>query len=181
MCAESLGKWRDAATLIIAARCTVESQKEYDYQLLMTTRARRTALAANHCVFPGGVLDKQGDENAEWLQYFEQFGVSDDMLQALIIKQIFQCSEVNCARELSIRLKAIRETFEEVGLLLCRSREQLRDKAPAAFCLMIFRSIVGKTACMKIPGSFCSFAEHCRLCLTCGHYANGLCGQVRLV
>lgn len=32
-----------------------------------------------------------------------------------------------CCRDISLRITAIRETFEELGVLICKNKEQLKD------------------------------------------------------
>lgn len=51
----------------------------------MLKRSEATAVAQNQTVFPGGLLDVEGDESVAWLEYFEQFGVSQESLRSLIL------------------------------------------------------------------------------------------------
>lgn len=51
----------------------------------MLNRSDATAMMPNHTVFPGGLLDTEGDENVEWLTYFEQFGVPEHALRRLVL------------------------------------------------------------------------------------------------
>ncbi|EDW03191.1 GH10627 [Drosophila grimshawi] len=109
----------------------------------MLKRSEATAITSNHSVFPGGLLDTEADENVAWLDYFEQFGVSQAALRRLVLidehrpailapqgngcyDRFFKRSKI-WAREITLRLTALRECFEEVGILLCRSREQLEQ------------------------------------------------------
>lgn len=51
----------------------------------MLKRSDATAMMPNHTVFPGGLLDTEGDENVEWLTYFQQFGVPERALRRLVL------------------------------------------------------------------------------------------------
>ncbi|XP_030569813.1 nucleoside diphosphate-linked moiety X motif 19 [Drosophila novamexicana] len=133
-------RWRTSASLILVAPAAAASE---DYNLLMLKRSEATAVAQNQTVFPGGLLDVEGDESVAWLEYFEQFGVSQESLRSLILisehrpgilapqgngcyDRFFKRSKI-WAREITLRLTALRECFEEVGILICRSRAQLNQ------------------------------------------------------
>ncbi|KAH8412292.1 hypothetical protein KR009_001024, partial [Drosophila setifemur] len=111
------------------------------FQLLMLKRSDATAMVVNQVVFPGGHLDTEADESVAWLQYFEEFGVPEEALRHLVLirddrpailapqgtgcyDRFFKSSRI-WAREITLRLTALRECFEEVGVLLCRSRSDL--------------------------------------------------------
>lgn len=51
----------------------------------MLKRTEATAIAANQTVFPGGLLETDADESVAWLQYFEEFGVTQASLRDLIL------------------------------------------------------------------------------------------------
>ncbi|XP_017069628.2 LOW QUALITY PROTEIN: nucleoside diphosphate-linked moiety X motif 19 [Drosophila eugracilis] len=134
----SATKWRTSASIILVTRDAVKSE---EYKLLMLKRSDATAVMVNQTVFPGGLLDTEADENVAWLQYLEEFGVPQEALRRLVLirddrpailapqgtgcyDRFFKRSRI-WAREITLRLTAVRECFEEVGLLLCRSRSQL--------------------------------------------------------
>lgn len=50
----------------------------------MLKRSNRTAVFANHVVFPGGIFD-QSDENIEWLKYFQEIGITQQSLKELLV------------------------------------------------------------------------------------------------
>ncbi|XP_037927778.1 nucleoside diphosphate-linked moiety X motif 19 [Teleopsis dalmanni] len=133
--------WPASASVILAARNGIDdSYDNYNYKLLMIKRSERTALFENQAVFPGGMFDAF-DESVQWLEYFEAFGVTQQQLKELVIisdnrpailapqgngcyDRFFKRSSI-WAREISLRITAIRETFEEVGVLLCRNKHEL--------------------------------------------------------
>ncbi|XP_032581657.1 nucleoside diphosphate-linked moiety X motif 19 [Drosophila sechellia] len=136
--AASPTKWRTSASVILVSR---DDGNNEDYKVLMLKRSDATAIAVNQTVFPGGLLDSAADESVGWLQYLEEFGVPQEALRRLVLirddrpailapqgtgcyDRFFKRSHI-WAREITLRLTAVRECFEEVGLLLCRSRSQL--------------------------------------------------------
>ncbi|XP_017153618.1 nucleoside diphosphate-linked moiety X motif 19 [Drosophila miranda] len=128
--AHDTGTYRPSASLILAAR--EDSSAKFDYSLLLIKRSERTSYALNHCVFPGGVFDAGADESPEWITYFHSFGVTDEDFKRLSSDQVsarskFLSSGQNFSRDISLRLTALRETFEEVGLLLCSNEEGIRS------------------------------------------------------
>ena len=84
----------------------------------------------NAYVFPGGVL-AQSDSSSAWLELFHSQGFSEDDLEALVLRDVdrpllMSKAEVTegVARDLALRLTAIRETFEESGVLLYRQGDK---------------------------------------------------------
>ncbi|XP_034099206.2 acyl-coenzyme A diphosphatase NUDT19 [Drosophila albomicans] len=136
----SVTKYRTSASLILVAPPSTATSGK-DYNLLMLKRSDATAIVQNQCVFPGGMLDNVGDESVAWLEYFDEFGVPEVALRRLVLisdhrpgllapqgngcyDRFFKRTKI-WAREIILRLTALRECFEEVGILLCRTREQL--------------------------------------------------------
>lgn len=83
-------------------------------------------------VFPGGAVDP-ADANLKWREHFAAFGLDSDKLASLVSRtasrpQIFRSRENELLREISLRITAIRETFEECGILICR-----REDAPSGW------------------------------------------------
>ncbi|XP_023163916.2 nucleoside diphosphate-linked moiety X motif 19 isoform X2 [Drosophila hydei] len=138
-------RWRASASLIIVTPAAVAGE---DFKVLMLKRTEATAIAANQTVFPGGLLETDADESVAWLQYFEEFGVTQASLRDLILvseerpailapqgtgcyDRFFKRSKI-WAREITLRLAALRECFEEVGILLCRNQAQLTQTVEVA-------------------------------------------------
>ena len=101
----------------------------------MAKRSPAIAFAPDHYVFPGGTFDFNGDDSIEWLNYFHSFGVMNEDLEKLSLQHLsnrpspLMTNAGNIKRDISLRITAIREAFEEVGILLCLNRKELRGKS----------------------------------------------------
>lgn len=121
----NLKLWRESASLIIAAKSNFSQSQLCNFKLLCLQRSNKSGFMPNVYVFPGGNVSKS-DSNIRWLQIFEKCGYKLDSFQELYPKEnipsILKNSEQNCLpKYLSLRICAIRETFEECGILICRS------------------------------------------------------------
>jgi len=113
--------WREAATLIVIARDATKNRK-FDYKVLTFKRTEKTSFMPNSICFPGGAMDPTDEERA-WTSFFKNHKIpSEELRRAAGIKQpfIFDTPEGKLEREYSLRLTAIRETFEELGVVICR-------------------------------------------------------------
>ncbi|XP_025263359.1 nucleoside diphosphate-linked moiety X motif 19 isoform X2 [Camponotus floridanus] len=77
-------------------------------------------------VFPGGAIDSV-DSTPKWREIFAAFGVNNDRFASLEPKiatrpEIYRSIQNELPREISLRITAIRETFEESGILICRHK-----------------------------------------------------------
>ena len=85
---------------------------------------------ANVNVFPGGVLDK-ADYSSNWLSVFSDYKYPFASILSLrdsglpIFKTVPQGSPL--AGEVAFRICAIREFFEEAGILLARRRSEVKS------------------------------------------------------
>ncbi|CAH0405182.1 unnamed protein product [Chilo suppressalis] len=116
--------WRNSASLILLSKryrdfvsCRSGS---VNYDVLLQTRAV-SASFPNSVVFPGGVAEPV-DENVDWLHHLQSFGYTQNDFNAFHLANtpstpIFQPDPIK--RHISLRITAIRETFEELGVLIC--------------------------------------------------------------
>ncbi|XP_058125439.1 acyl-coenzyme A diphosphatase NUDT19-like [Anopheles ziemanni] len=123
--------WRDSATLVVLARNKPATTNEkYNYKVLTFKRTEKTSFMPSSVVFPGGGFDRQ-DGALEWTNFFEQRGVNTDRLKSLTQvtgprPYIFQTeSDDQVDRNISLRLCALREAFEELGILLAGPVDEL--------------------------------------------------------
>lgn len=104
-------------------------------------RSSRASFMPNFVVFPGGAIEP-ADSRPEWLTSLRQMGVPDDRFAVLRTEQkqrpfIFDHThpihggDENVSaidRNISLRLSAIRETFEEVGIFIGQSATGMTSK-----------------------------------------------------
>ncbi|XP_075151315.1 acyl-coenzyme A diphosphatase NUDT19-like isoform X2 [Haematobia irritans] len=134
--------------------------------ILLAKRTERTAYAPDHYVFPGGVFDSKADENFEWLQHFQTFGISRKDLTMLCLEHLPNrphplMTSKNCfSRDISLRITAIREVFEEVGILLCRTKSQLFCKHEG--CGIIYENFNQSYWQEKVHDNPAEFLKLCR-------------------
>lgn len=91
-------------------------------QVLTFERSEKTSFLPNSICFPGGGIEKT-DESRDWVQFLKQQKIpSEELERKMGLKKpfIFDPREENLKREISLRLTAIRETFEELGVGLFR-------------------------------------------------------------
>lgn len=119
-------KIRDAATLILVARNKALSS-HFDYRVLLLERGGKSTFMPNKYVFPGGVVEEKADFSNDWMQLFKRsfskFGA--DFAPLVNIRgprpPLLRKSTTDIPSEVGLRICAIRETFEESGILLLRS------------------------------------------------------------
>lgn len=90
--------------------------------MLTFKRTAKSSFYANSLVFPGGAIDKT-DESPTWTSFLRHHKVPTELLKRQNDTKkplIFDPQDSNrIEREVSLRLAAIRETFEELGIMLC--------------------------------------------------------------
>jgi nucleoside diphosphate-linked moiety X motif 19, mitochondrial len=101
-------------------------------------RANKMKVAPSFNVFPGGKYDEPVDGSRKWL---EVFGLNEDNSSDSIKNRFFKLFGPNTigknylfakdkqalSAEITYRLCAIRETFEETGLLFAKKKNKLSD------------------------------------------------------
>lgn len=125
--------WRRAATVMLAAGWTHSSPA--GFRLLLLQRAQNQRFMPGAHVFPGGVLDA-ADRSPDWVSLFAprhtppRFGLGPEPPRQAPFPGLFHGDPDPAALpdDVALRICAIRETFEEAGVLLLRPR----DSAPAS-------------------------------------------------
>lgn len=135
-------RWRRSATLVLAAGWTHPSSAAPSlaplppegFRLLLLQRSSNQGFMPGAYVFPGGVVDA-ADRSADWLRLFAphhgppRFGLGPE-LPSHPAFPVLPAAEPDTAAEdgaalpddVAFRICAIRETFEEAGVLLLRPR-----------------------------------------------------------
>ncbi|XP_032778840.1 nucleoside diphosphate-linked moiety X motif 19 [Daphnia magna] len=129
--------WKNASTLIVLARNRLSQavinnknndvQKLLpDYSCMLLKRSSQSKFFANAFVFPGGATEV-ADFSPSWLEHFDEHGFNREKLASQFV--VSQQDKVplyadipnsDCIPEVGYRISAIRETFEETGVLFCK-------------------------------------------------------------
>ncbi|XP_012723458.2 nucleoside diphosphate-linked moiety X motif 19 [Fundulus heteroclitus] len=158
----ALKQWKEAATLILAAgrrlgadslssRTPPESgaaarSSRFDYDVLLLKRSAKSSFMPNAYVFPGGMVDS-ADFSSDWLDVFRSFlncpgfGLRSVSQPAETRPPIFGTNRLKLGSpipgEVALRICAVRETFEESGVLLVvpkKEEERLINSSQDTFC-----------------------------------------------
>ncbi|XP_026574902.1 nucleoside diphosphate-linked moiety X motif 19-like [Pseudonaja textilis] len=129
--------WREAATLILAAGGGGgggRPRRPSDYQVLLLQRSARSAFLPRAQVFPGGVAEA-ADFSPAWRELLPEgprcgLGAEPPARPPLFTARRPELGEAALPADVAFRICAIRETFEESGLLLVVPAG--RDRGPAA-------------------------------------------------
>ena len=111
-------------------------------QVLVFKRTSNTSFMPNSVVFPGGGFDKQ-DASLGWESFFRERNVSNTALKAITQVDgarpyIFQTEGTDLLdRNLSLRLCALREAFEELGVLLVTDEQRQKTETGFSKCLQL--------------------------------------------
>lgn len=123
----NIKKWRESASVIVVAKTAFSPNvPNCNFKVLTLRRSQRSGFMPGTYVFPGGNIDKS-DSSPDWLKLYERFGFKIDAFNKLnpqvnrpnIFTNFDEHKEI--PKYISLRITAIRETFEECGILICRS------------------------------------------------------------
>lgn len=138
----NIKKWKEAATVIILAKNFAQAEK-WNYKILTVKRTKTMDFMPKAHTFPGGAIEK-ADSDQNWLKLYESFGMDQNYFNKLSkvhSAPIFKnYSDNELPRYISLRISAIRETFEECGILFCKlasSKCDDRENLPWASCVGI--------------------------------------------
>ncbi|KAK4872219.1 hypothetical protein RN001_016343 [Aquatica leii] len=116
--------WNKSASIIVTAKDDTHPGSSFNYKILTLERLEKSSSYPGATVFPGGIIEK-ADASEDWLELYKSFGFNIDSFNSINPKEnrprIFTALDSQVPSYLSIRIAAIRETFEETGILLCRS------------------------------------------------------------
>lgn len=137
---------KKSATLIISSALE-KSVNNFNYKVMLLKRNSLMKAAPNFHVYPGGKFDEAIDESLNWLDVFfysrdlDQIKSNPMLLRKLYFNSLINHNSIgslvnkqmkgslSLPLELSYRLCAIRETFEETGLLLAMKKQKFDTQA----------------------------------------------------
>ncbi|MCI4393214.1 hypothetical protein PGIGA_G00154940 [Pangasianodon gigas] len=146
----ALKHWKEAATVILAAGIKYKRSVEgvwretaglanlpqkaaFDYKVLLLKRSGKSGFMPNACVFPGGLVEP-ADFSSEWLELFKafrhlpRFGLATVKQPQETRPPIFATDRQQLGSpipgDVAFRICAVRETFEESGVLLVLPSEE---------------------------------------------------------
>lgn len=95
-------------------------------------RHQKSSFMAGTYVFPGGMTEP-ADADLKWTSLYALFGFNEQSYQTLFPNtktrpDILNAGKDELAKEISLRITSIRETFEECGILLCKSKNETDSK-----------------------------------------------------
>ena len=113
-----MSKWRNSATLLLASRVSAPSSSRFDYNLLMLKRSTKSKFMPNAYVFPGGVSEKS-DFDPLWKDILAPIKPLEPLLIKDVTRPMLMKTQTDLLEpDVGFRINAIRETFEETGILL---------------------------------------------------------------
>ncbi|XP_058011331.1 acyl-coenzyme A diphosphatase NUDT19 [Ahaetulla prasina] len=126
--------WREAATLLLAVGGGrrpppgAAAAAAFDYQVLLLRRSARSAFMPSAQVFPGGVADA-ADFSPAWRELLPDsprcgLDAQPPARPPLFAARRPELGEASLPADVAFRICAIRETFEESGLLLVVPAEE---------------------------------------------------------
>ena len=132
--------WRQASTLILARNSEgvgreITDLSEKQMKILYVKRSSRSSdVFSSSYVFPGGTLDS-ADTSDRWWGVYQRLSsrLGLQSVQQLLSsslkfdKELLLYSEREIPGQIAFRICAIREMFEETGLLLCLGLENLTN------------------------------------------------------
>ncbi|KAM4602770.1 acyl-coenzyme A diphosphatase NUDT19 [Polymixia lowei] len=111
----------------VASVSALPHKSAFDYEVLLLKRSSKSGFMPNAYVFPGGLVDPS-DFSGEWLEIFKafgnkpNFGLGSVRQSAETRPPIFATDRLKLGSpvpgEVAFRICALRETFEESGVLL---------------------------------------------------------------
>lgn len=140
--------WRNAATLIIAGKTKGGTSSSTDYKVLMLERSKSSKFFPGAYVYPGGEIS-EADHSQDWADIFSNVSsiTTDNIVKdlqvrgprpPLMVNEDVQDNPGSVRLDpcLAYRICAIRETFEESGLLIATKRPSDRNNLSVSGSLL---------------------------------------------
>lgn len=147
-----------------------------DYRLLMAKRSGKSSYLANAFVFPGGYVEL-ADFSPKWWSVFSAAGIEREKLEkfgsdirkprppiftepGVLMKEEYLHTDV-LPGDIALRITAIRETFEETGILLLNKPPDVQKTSAFLSETIFSKDINIKEWQKKVHDNPICFAEFC--------------------
>ncbi|XP_022257076.1 nucleoside diphosphate-linked moiety X motif 19-like isoform X4 [Limulus polyphemus] len=169
----------ELSSFMRAMRSPSKQKDGYDYRMLMVKRSSLSSFMSNAFVFPGGLVE-EADFSSAWWTLFANFGVSKDsllqeicgikgprppMIQKPLMLSGLSVPPKQCLpTDLAYRIAAIRETFEETGVLIARHDVENKETAASLFKSDDIDLAEWRAKLQKSPHSFLELCWELKVC-----------------
>ena len=105
--------WRPASTVVLAR------EREAALQVYLLKRSGKSSFFPGYYVFPGGAVEAEDHVGSPWAEF-------TDMTEEIFLERLG--GGLSTEKAISYAVSAIRETFEEAGVLLAVSKDHSREE-----------------------------------------------------
>ena len=110
--------WRNSASLILAVKNSKPAKSRFDYNILMLKRSSKSSFMPRAYVFPGGITEKS-DFCPTWTDLLAPVKPLEPLVLSGAPRPVIMKKDPGLLEpDIGFRINAIRETFEETGILL---------------------------------------------------------------
>ena len=105
--------WRPSATVILVR------EKEASLQVYLLRRSGKNVFFPGYYVFPGGIVETDDHIGSAWVEFA-------DVSQAIFLEKLG--GGLNTEEAVTFAVSAIRETFEEAGVLFAKRKDHYKEE-----------------------------------------------------
>lgn len=150
---------------VVTDKINSEKLCDPNFKVLLLKRSSKSSFMPSSYVFPGGNVDV-ADSSTEWQDLFDEYGFGKLLSEPVIRKfskiNVFESERKDkISKSVSLRITGIRETFEESGVLLCKSRHAHSSTLPTKWASYLSGHEIEKWQ-KKVQENASEFIRLCR-------------------